>query len=198
MKPGSTIYVYHTGFLPAMIRFHMKLWRFIIGKKYTLPWNHTEKVVPITMNSWNTYFQDDYGQPSTNDIISISGTLFILMACSARAKGAEMTPLSVYLKDHPVHQVKQPVIDLTLIQANKLERYAIAMCFIYQRKYEKMMFLKWIKRIQTLGGYNPRHTDDREVYCFEIVNEFDRMMGLAPDRDGLVDIYQLWENPNFK
>lgn len=199
MKPGSTIFVYHTGFLPAAIRFHMKLWRFVIGKKYTLPWNHVEKVVPITINSWIRFFQDDYGQPSTNDIISIDdGTMFILMSCSARTKGAEMTPLSIYLKEHPVHQVKQPLKSLDITQAYQLQAYALDMCFLNPRKYEKIMFLKWVKRIQTLGGYNPKHTDDKQVYCFEIVNEFDKLLGLAPDQDGLVDIYQLWENPNFE
>lgn len=197
MKTGSTIYVYHTGFLPAAIRFHMKLWRFIIGKKYTLPWNHVEKIVSISIENWNKYFFEEYGQPSREDMVFACGLIRVQMSCSARANGAEMTPLSVYLREHPVNHIKEPVAQIKIEQILNLEQYAIDICFIHPRKYEKIMFLKWIKRIQTLGGYNPKHTDDQQVYCFEIVNDFDKLLGLAEDEDGLVDIYQLWENQKF-
>lgn len=197
MKPASTIFVYHTGFLPAAIRFHMKLWRLITRRKYSLPWNHVEKIIPIRFDNWNKYYADRYGQPKVCDLYFLPTQMFVLMSCSARENGAEMTPLSVYLESHQVNHIREPLNDISLDQCLQLEQYAIDMCIVHHRAYEKVMFLKWVKRIQTLGGYNPKHTDDKQVYCYEIVNEFDKLIGLAPDQDGLVDVYQLWENPKF-
>lgn len=195
MKPGATIFVYHTGFLPAMIRAHMKLWRRITGRDYSLPWNHTEKVVPIHPVVYSKYMEPLYGPPRTEDMYLND---WIMVSCSAREKGGEMTPLSIYLEEHPVHHIKVPLIPLSPGQMKRMETYALDICFFNKRKYEKMMFLKWVKRIQTLGGYNPKRTDDKQIYCYEVVNEFDKLTGLTENKDGLVDIYQLWENPNFK
>lgn len=196
MKPGATIYVHSPSFLPFHIRVHMAKWRHVLrlgGRKTdrkAIRWNHTEKVIALSLANWRKYFYETWGNP-----VYINGR--ILMSCSARAKGVEMTPLLIYLQEHPDHHIKVPRVDLDQETIDELERWAIFYCFEDHREYQKEMFIKWLARIATLGLYDERKTSDGTFYCFEIVRSFDELAGLRKMETGLVDIFDHWENPNF-
>ena len=169
MIPGAIILVDSKGFLPDNIRLHMAIEARRTGRK-PVRWNHTETVVMYRGN---------------------------LVSMGARAKGAEMTDLWTYLRDHPKHMILYPKIPLNQEEIKRLEDYAEQVCFTKKRKYQNLMFLAWIARLKL--GTNWGEKGDKRVYCYELVAHCCDLLKRWPwpIEKKLISIYDIIENKNY-
>lgn len=172
MKAGSIILVYSKGFLPDQIRAHMAMYARQTGREPSR-WNHAETVIEYRGR---------------------------LVSMGARAKGAEMSPLYEYLKDHPDHLILEPLEPLTDHEIMTLEDYADDVCFRRKRKYQYGMFLAWVHYIKSWGLWQWIGKGDKRVYCFELSARCAALISRWRHNRSLnlVSIYDLLENPDYK
>lgn len=172
MKPGSTILVIGKGILADAIRAHMDILGRQTGRPYRLDYTHSEKVVLV----------DDQ-----------------LQACGSRQRGATMSPVAEYLKNHPHFLILDPVIDLTPDQIKSQAEYAILLCRLNKRKYQFGNFLAWILYLKTWGKIAIMGKTDKKNYCFELTWHFDKLVERESSHDGpFISIFDLFENTHFK
>lgn len=169
MKPGSTIAVMSTGFLPNAIRFFMSRLGKRLGYKYSYPYNHVEKVIEYN-----------------GDLVSIG----------ARSGGVKYTPVEEYLKSHPNHLILEPVIPLTDFEILKMEDYAR---YYIERgtKYQAGLLLAYALWVVT--GIKWFTQGDKKVVCYELVARFDDLIGRRGTKDlDMPTIYEIIENKHFR
>ena len=169
MKPGTTLLIRHEGFIPNQIRLHMKLFGRQMRKDYFPQENHAETVVLFKGH---------------------------LMSVGARKGGAELTPLSEYLKQHPHYKALIPVVDLSQEEIQAQEAYTQEICFDNKRKYQFGMFADWIMflklRLSIMGK------SDKKVYCFELAGRYANLVGRWGKWEEPISIYDFYENEHFK
>ena len=168
MKPGSTIAVISTGFLPNAIRFFMSHLGQRIGYKYSYPYNHVEKVIEYN-----------------GDLVSIG----------ARSGGVKYTPVEEYLRAHPNRLILGPAIPLTDFEIMKMEDYA-RYYIDKNTKYQAGLLLAYT--LWVLTGIKWFAQGDKKVVCYELVARFDDLIGRCGTKDlDMPTIYEIIENKHF-
>ena len=186
LQPGSIILVHNKGFLPSMIRKHMRLYGNLYNKGYYVDYNHAEVIVK-----------------GVND-----GLMYTF---SARASGGEMSLAGEYYKENPDILIMEPLVSISEAENERLWSYAIDVCFINKRKYQYNNFFAWIHALKVQMTFPFMSKQKKEklmkmmfrkgdgtIYCFEIGSRAARLIDRGHGDPDMVSIYDIYENLYYK
>ena len=186
LQPGSIVLIHNEGFIPSMIRKHMRLYGNLHNKGYYVDYNHSEVIVK-----------------GVND-----GMMYTF---SARASGGEMSLAGEYYEKNPNHLILKPITPLSEKENEALWMYAVDITYLNKRKYQYSMFFGWIHALKVYMTFPFLSTraknrlinkvfgsDDSKIYCFEVALLSAKLIDRYQGNTNIASIYDIYENPYYK